>query len=60
VRANVVDIFRLLEADSTGRRELATLARPQEKYGARTPPARSRAHWLAAVFPRRQDDLFAA
>ena len=36
--AKVIDIFRLLEADATRRRELATLARLQEKYGARTPP----------------------
>ena len=34
----VIDIFRLLEADATRRRELATLARLQEKYGARPPP----------------------
>ena len=36
--AKVIDIFRLREADATRRRELATLARLQEKYGARTPP----------------------
>jgi hypothetical protein len=36
--AKVIDIFRLLEADVTRRRELATLARLQEKYGARTLP----------------------
>src|SRR5580704_13877943 len=36
--AKVIDIFRLLEADATRRRELATLARLKEKYGARTPP----------------------
>jgi hypothetical protein len=36
--AKVIDIFRLLEADATRRRELATLARLQEKYEARTPP----------------------
>jgi hypothetical protein len=36
--ANVIDIFRLREADATRRRELATLACLQEKYGARTPP----------------------
>jgi hypothetical protein len=36
--ATAIDIFRLLEADATRRRELATLARLQEKYGARTPP----------------------
>jgi hypothetical protein len=36
--AKVIDIFRLLEADATHRRELATLARLQEKYGAPTPP----------------------
>ena len=35
--AKVIDILRLLEADATRRRELATLARLQEKYGARTP-----------------------
>jgi hypothetical protein len=35
--AKVIDIFRLLEADATRKRELATLARLQEKYGA--PPA---------------------
>jgi hypothetical protein len=36
--ARVIDIFRLLEADATRRRELGTLARLQEKYGVRTPP----------------------
>jgi hypothetical protein len=36
--AKVIDIFRLLEADATRRRELATLARLQQKYGVRTPP----------------------
>jgi len=36
--AKVIDIFRMLEADATRRRELATLARLQEKYGARTLP----------------------
>jgi hypothetical protein len=36
--AKAIDVFRLLEADATRRRELATLARLQEKYGARTPP----------------------
>jgi hypothetical protein len=35
--AKVIDIFRMLEADATRRRELATLARLQEKYGARPP-----------------------
>src|SRR6202453_755790 len=36
--AKVIDIFRLLEADATRRRVLATLARLQEKYGARSAP----------------------
>jgi hypothetical protein len=36
--AKVIDIFHMLEADATRRRELATLARLQEKYGARPPP----------------------
>jgi hypothetical protein len=36
--AKVIDIFRMLEADATRRRELATLARLQEKYGVRPPP----------------------
>jgi hypothetical protein len=36
--SKVIDIFRMLEADATRRRELATLARLQEKYGARPPP----------------------
>jgi hypothetical protein len=36
--SRVLDIFRMLEADATRRRELATLARLQEKYGARTSP----------------------
>ena len=44
--SKVIDIFRMLEADATRRRELATLARLQEKYGARPPGARSQAHWL--------------
>jgi hypothetical protein len=35
--SKVIDIFRMLEADATRRRELATLARLQEKYGARPP-----------------------
>src|ERR1700677_4152144 len=39
--AQVIDIFRLFEADTTRRRELATLARLQEKYGVRTLPADS-------------------
>ena len=30
--AKVIDIFRLLEADATRRRELATLARPLQRY----------------------------
>ena len=38
--ANVIDIFRMREADATRRRELATLARLQAKYGARPPPDR--------------------
>jgi hypothetical protein len=36
--SKVIEIFRMLEADTTRKRELATLARLQEKYGARTPP----------------------
>ena len=32
--SKVLDIFRMLEADATRRRELATLARLQAKYGA--------------------------
>jgi hypothetical protein len=36
--SKVIDIFRMLEADVTRRRELPTLARLQEKYGARTSP----------------------
>jgi hypothetical protein len=36
--SKVIDIFRMLEADATRRRELATLARLQEKYGAPPPP----------------------
>jgi len=36
--SKVIDIFRMLEADATRRRELATFARLQEKYGARPPP----------------------
>jgi hypothetical protein len=37
--AKAIDIFRILEADATRRRELATLARLQEKYGAPTAPS---------------------
>ena len=58
--ANVIDIFRMREANATRRRELATLARLQEKYGARTPapdPAPVRSQPSSAP---RQDDLFAA
>ena len=36
--AKVIDIFRLLEADATRRRELAMLARLQAKYGAQRQP----------------------
>jgi hypothetical protein len=35
--AKAIEIFRVLEADATRRRELATLARLQAKYGARMP-----------------------
>ncbi len=39
--ANVIEGFRMREADAVRRRELATLARLEEKYGARTPPPAS-------------------
>ena len=39
--ANVIEVFRMREADAVRRRELATFARLQEKYGARTPPPAS-------------------
>ena len=35
--SNVIDVFRMREADATRKRELETLARLQEKYGARPP-----------------------
>ena len=57
----MIDIFRLLEADATRRRELATLARLQQKYGARTPPPDPAPIGSQPVFARPgQDDLFAA
>jgi hypothetical protein len=55
--AKVIDIFRLLEADATRRRELATLARLQEKYGARTPPPDPAPIGSQPSSPPRQDDL---
>ena len=55
--AKAIDIFRLLEADATRRRELATLARLQEKHGARTPPPDTAPIGLQASSPPRQDDL---
>ena len=55
--AKVIDIFRLLEADATRRRELATLARLQEKYGARTPPPDLTPIGSQPSSPPRQDDL---
>ena len=36
--SKVIDIFRMLEADATRRRELAMLARLQAKYGAQRQP----------------------
>jgi hypothetical protein len=40
--ANVIDVFRMREADATRRRELETVARLQAKYGAnREPPSSS-------------------
>jgi hypothetical protein len=48
--AKVIDIFRLLEADATRRRELATLATGEIRSA--DPATRSDAHWLAAVFAR--------
>ena len=55
--AKVIDIFRLLEADATRRRELATLARLQEKYGPRTPPPDPAPIGSQPSSPPRQDDL---
>jgi hypothetical protein len=55
--AKVIDIFRLLEADATRRRELTTLARLQEKYGARTPPPDPAPIGSQPSSPPRQDDL---
>jgi hypothetical protein len=55
--ATAIDIFRLLEADATRRRELATLARLQEKYGARTPPPDPAPIGSQPSSPPRQDDL---
>jgi hypothetical protein len=39
--ANVIDVFRMREADATRKRELAALARLQAKYGANREPASS-------------------
>ncbi len=58
--ANVIDIFRMREADAVRRRELATLARLQEKYGALTPAPDPNPLPSHAPSPPRQDDLFAA
>ena len=53
--ANVIDVFRMREADATRKRELDTLARLQAKYGAnREPPSSS-----PQTSPP-QADLFAA
>ncbi len=53
--ANVIDVFRMREADATRKRDLDALARLQAKYGAnREPPSSSpqtsppRAHLFAA------------
>jgi hypothetical protein len=55
--SKVLDIFRMLEADATRRRELATLARLQEKYGARTPPPDPAPIGSQPSSPPRQDGL---
>ena len=52
--ANVIDVFRLREADATRLRELETLARLQAKYGA------SQASPPPSPEPTRQADLFPA
>ena len=52
--ANVIDVFRMREADATRKRELDALARLQAKYGAnREPPSAS------PQAPPSQADLFA-
>lgn len=58
--ANVIDIFRMREADAARRRELAALARLQEKYGTRTAPPDPAPCRSEPPSPSRQDDLFAA
>ena len=55
--SKVLDIFRMLEADATRRRELAMLARLQEKYGAHPPTLCPLTH--PPLRPHRQDDLLA-
>jgi len=54
--ANVIEVFRMREADATRKRELDTLARLQAKYGDanREPPSPS------PQTPPPQGDLFAA
>src|SRR5271166_239045 len=53
--ANVIEVFRMREADATRKHELAMLARLQAKYGDanREPPSRS------PQTPPPQGDLFA-
>ena len=52
--ANVIEVFRMREADATRRRELDMLARLQAKYGANREPPSSSPQTLP-----RQADLFA-
>jgi hypothetical protein len=52
--ANVIDVFRMREADATRKRELDALARLQAKYGANREPASSSLQISPA-----QADLFA-
>src|SRR5271166_4790780 len=56
--ANVIDVFRMREADATRKRELDTLARLQAKYGAKRESPSSSPSSSPQTSPS-QADLFA-
>jgi hypothetical protein len=56
---NVIDVFRMREADATRRRELETLARLQAKYGANREPPSPSPSPSPSLETAPQADLFA-